>query len=106
MEGFKDYMSMSLKDPATAQHKEGTRPFKGWGKVDDGYGPREFGWIFSGYVNAKNSYGGYGGFREYKMLWRDGRTQSLTNYLWSSTGGRQFAVWEYGDAHGSHYRTP
>lgn len=62
----------SLKDPSSAQFRH-SPCFKGyWGSVPIlGMGV-EFGWIQSGEVNGKNSYGGYVGYRPYQMLIKNG----------------------------------
>lgn len=62
----------SLKDPSSAQFRH-AQCYQGyWGSAPIlGMGV-QFGWIQIGEVNGKNSYGGYVGFRPYKVLIRDG----------------------------------
>lgn len=62
----------SLKDPAAAQFRNSGCSKGYWGSVPImGLGV-EFGWLQTGEVNGKNSYGGYVGFRPYQVLIRDG----------------------------------
>jgi len=61
-------VSRDLKDPSSAQFSH-SQCFKGyWGSVPImGIGVA-FGWVQKGQVNAKNSFGGYVGFRPYQVL--------------------------------------
>ena len=70
----KAYFAMFLKDPASAQFRKGhlgkAYCNKGiaWGGDVVWYG-----YAANIYVNAKNSYGGYTGFKPYTVIWnRDG----------------------------------
>lgn len=67
-----ELISGAMKDPGSAQFR-GTSCAKGWwGSVPIlGMGV-QFGWLYQGEVNAKNSYGGYVGFRRFQVLIRDG----------------------------------
>jgi hypothetical protein len=60
-----------LKDPSSVQYREITQPEKGFfrGPIIAG-GQKTFGWLVKATVNAKNSYGGYVGFKTYTFLFR------------------------------------
>jgi len=63
----------TLKDPGSAQFRRG-QCFKGaFNSVPLMGMPKAYGWIQQGEVNAKNSYGGYVGFRPYQVLMKDGQ---------------------------------
>jgi uncharacterized protein YceK len=70
----KNYIAASLKDPMSAVYQFGEpaqgmiqkAPIRGGGLDVTGY-------LVSVLVNAKNSYGGYTGFKEYQFLIRDGK---------------------------------
>jgi hypothetical protein len=68
------YFDASLKDPASIQYKDLTAPEKGYTQHDRGLiggGVKiTYGWLVKATVNAKNSYGGYVGFRTYTFLFR------------------------------------
>jgi hypothetical protein len=62
----------SLKDPGSAQFRH-AQCFKGhWGSAPIFGMGVAFGWIQQGEVNAKNSYGGYVGFKAYQVLIKNG----------------------------------
>lgn len=77
--GYRDaigqYFLATLKDPSSIQYGDMTSPTKGFfqnraplitgGKVSTVYG-----WIVNTSINAKNSYGGYVGFKPYSFLFR------------------------------------
>jgi hypothetical protein len=69
----KDWFEGCLKDPESAKYKF-DKPKKGWyGKtLSNLAGPRkiDYGWIVLVQVNAKNSYGGYTGYKPYHCLFR------------------------------------
>lgn len=68
-----EHISMSLKDPYSAQFKN-SKCYRGyWPSVPILLLPLEFGYVQDGYVNAKNAYGVYVGFRPYRTLIRDGK---------------------------------
>jgi len=62
-----EYMSRRLKDPASATYAFRAMPSKMWagGGLS---GPIQFGWGFCTAINAKNSFGGYTGERNYFFL--------------------------------------
>jgi hypothetical protein len=67
-----DLITNMMKDPGSTQFR-GTSCAKGyWGSIPLlGMGV-QFGWLYQGEVNAKNSYGGYVGFKRFQVLIRDG----------------------------------
>ena len=72
------YILSSLKDPDSAQFRNGVLR-KGW--VRDGLlygGAYRFGWIYSVDLNAKNSYGGYAGYEEQHIFIHNGSRSDVT----------------------------
>lgn len=72
------YILSSLKDPDSAQFRNGDLR-KGW--VRDGLlrgGAYHFGWIYSVDVNAKNSFGGYVGYQKHYILIQNGSRSDVT----------------------------
>lgn len=66
------FIANTLRDPAAAQFRNAGCSKGHWGSAPIlGMGV-EFGWLQTGEVNGKNSYGGYVGFRPYQLLIRDG----------------------------------
>lgn len=92
-ETIKDFMELRLKDPSSAQYKFGT-PEKGWITKPpiSGGGLDLTGWMVAVAINAKNSYGGYTGYKDYRFLWRDGRIIAFADY----SGGIGF--WQHVEA--------
>jgi hypothetical protein len=70
-EAIHAYFDSTLKDPSSVQYRNITAPSKGYirGPLIAG-GHVTYGWTVSAAVNAKNSYGGYVGFRTYTFLFR------------------------------------
>ena len=66
---IKEHMRGRLKDPYGAQCRFLNPPMKGWQRL----GGRTFGWIVCADINAKNSYGGYIGFKRRYFMLRHGR---------------------------------
>jgi hypothetical protein len=63
-----NFIKSRLKDPSSAQFTHNDC-HKDWVHADPALSiPLEFGYLQSGQYNAKNSYGGYTGFSDYKML--------------------------------------
>lgn len=61
-----------LKDPESARI-EWEQFERGWGRNQRrGEGRFLYGYVLLGKVNARNSYGGYTGAKQYKFLFRDG----------------------------------
>ncbi len=67
-------LSYGLKDPSSAQFRHPTPCSQGWMSSVPIYGLKAaFGYYQEGQINGKNSFGGYVGFRTYRVLMRDGR---------------------------------
>lgn len=65
-------LASTLKDPGSAQFKH-VACYKGAMNSVPIMGlPVAYGWLQQGQLNAKNSYGGYVGFRNYMALLRNG----------------------------------
>lgn len=65
---IKNRMSTILKDPDSAQYRFLNTPKTGW----NSFGGKKFGYIVCVNINAKNSYGGYVGYRmSYFMIKND-----------------------------------
>lgn len=68
------YFAVLLKDPAAAEYRSISDPVRYWMRDQRGLvngGDRIlYGWAVEAQVNAKNSYGGYVGFRTYRFLFR------------------------------------
>ena len=62
-------MKRRLKDPYSAKFKFSDQLYKGFivGKTKT-----EYGWFLDTYVNAKNSYGAYTGYKQHRALFRNG----------------------------------
>lgn len=68
-----EYLRRSLKDPHSAQI-EFAEVRKGWLRESLlGGGRVHFGWVLHAHVNARNSFGGYVGYRRWAFLFRDGQ---------------------------------
>lgn len=66
------FISSSLKDPNSAQYQWGNVE-KGWIRHAPAYGGGlVFGYILDVNVNAKNSFGGYVGFKPYQFVFYNG----------------------------------
>lgn len=61
------YFEQVLKDPDSAQYQWPGKPFKGYARVNLGK-DMLFGWVVPVIVNAKNSYGGYTGWKDHHVL--------------------------------------
>jgi hypothetical protein len=67
------FLEARLKDPQSAQYK--------WSPVERGWardpvitgGTLYYGYLLVGQVNAKNSYGGYVGYRKYQFMFQNGK---------------------------------
>ena len=71
-------MASRLKDPFSARYNFG-QPQKGVSQ--DGWargGKKHFGWIVPVSINAKNSYGGYTGDKQYYFFLSDGQIGDIT----------------------------
>lgn len=67
----KAYYGATLKDPGSAQYRTITDPVQFWLGVR-GTQAGVYGYLVCATVNAKNSYGGYVGFKTDALLIRDG----------------------------------
>lgn len=64
-----------LKDPFSAQTRD--IRVEGMGYIQNGFlrgGARQFGWIVSFDLNAKNSFGAYVGWRRRYLIWNNGQS--------------------------------
>lgn len=66
------YMEGVLKDPSSAQYQVMTLPRQAW---DAG----TFGWVMCFRINAKNSFGGYNGYRPHHFFIKNGRVLKATH---------------------------
>lgn len=67
------FIRKTLKDPMSAQFIRATPCIKGYMKQSYFKGGKiNFGYLQRGQVNAKNSYGGYVGFRPYNAIIKNG----------------------------------
>ncbi len=81
------WLSRQLKDPMSAQYQWG-KVYKGWIRHAIIYGGRvEYGYRLDASVNAKNSFGGYTGFKAYQFLFRDRVLQTVYGEQSLSGGG-------------------
>ncbi len=67
------YFQQTLKDPSSIQYGEVTQPVQGFYSIKDalisgGQVHRHYGWLVRATINAKNSYGGYVGFKTYTFV--------------------------------------
>lgn len=63
------YFEQALKDPDSAKYQWTGEPFKGYARIGFGHTQTiEYGWVVPVKVNAKNSYGGYTGWKEHHLL--------------------------------------
>jgi hypothetical protein len=66
-----------LKDPLSAQYLFGSSPQKWW-TIDYIGGALDAGYAVRFQLNFKNSYGGYVGFRQWLVLFRDNQIVAVT----------------------------
>jgi hypothetical protein len=64
---IKNIVSETLKDPYSAQYRF-EAPYKGY--ANKGFQGREYGWIVTVGINAKNSFGAYTGEQKHSYLFR------------------------------------
>jgi len=79
---IKNLMATQLKDPESAKYDFGY-PKKGYSQ--DGWaagGAVHFGYIVPVKINAKNSYGGYTGYKQYQYLYSEGMVYDVTNLFY------------------------
>lgn len=76
-----------LKDPDSARF-EWNQFEKGWARNGLAYGGGyTFGYLLTGNVNARNSFGGYVGARKYQFIFRDGEIAAILGETVLSGGG-------------------
>ena len=68
------YLRDRLKDPYSAQVERVAGPSRMFVKSSL-LSPAAYGWGMCFKVNAKNTFGAYGGFQLHAFIWRDGRVQ-------------------------------
>lgn len=86
----KDWLNKRLKDPYSAQYSFNT--------VERAYavapiingGTKYFGYRLIANVNAKNSFGGYTGYKEYQFFFKNGRIELIIMPPEGEYGIRQF----------------
>lgn len=76
-----DWFYETLKDPDSAKYRFESEPTKAYTRKAPvaGGGISEFGYYIKVLVNAKNSYGGYTGWEEYRLLIRDDKV--VTSFI-------------------------
>ena len=76
--GIKSYLETKLKDPDSALTKNISQPEKGFLTLSSiAEGSRyTYGWLVYFDVNAKNSYGGFVGYKKYSVVIRDGKVMN------------------------------
>ena len=81
----KKWFSRNLKDSESARYGEITKPIKHGteylGKCAHYYATYDYviAYLVTAEVNAKNSYGGYGGWETYKFYLKNGRVMEVKN---------------------------
>lgn len=80
-EGVQQFFDATLKDPSSIQYREVTVPEKGYMQTHSMMGGTKinYGWLVKATVNAKNTYGGYVGFRTYSFLFRGSQIVDTMN---------------------------
>lgn len=72
-----NYLSNRLKDPYSAQYEWGN-VYKGWIRHAPIHGGGlVFGYILDVKVNARNSFGGYVGFKPYRFVYKNGNIVTI-----------------------------
>jgi hypothetical protein len=73
-EAIEAYFKRMLKDPDSIRYREVTRPEQGYATTVTGlfvaHESRQLGWTVRATIDAKNSNGGYVGFKTYVFLFR------------------------------------
>jgi len=74
-EAVKEYFDLRLKDPETAKYRNWKGPYKGYSRKAPalGGGIEDIGYIVEVEVNARNSFGGYNGYKHYRILLVNGK---------------------------------
>jgi len=72
-----EFLSNRLKDPLSAQYQWGV-VYKGWIRNAPIHGAGlVFGYVLDVSVNAKNSFGGYVGFKQYRFVFYNGSIKTV-----------------------------
>lgn len=77
-ESILTWMNDTLKDPFSAQLEILAPPEKSWwGNLGSLLYPRDihYCWLIKSRINAKNSFGGYIGWKRYNFFFRDGKIE-------------------------------
>lgn len=76
---LKSYFESVLKDPYSAVYQFG-EPYKGYLTKAPiaGGGIEQFGWLVEVSVNAKNSFGGYTGMKQYLFFYKNGSWRDVS----------------------------
>jgi len=83
-----------LKDPESARFRGMSEPFKSYTTKILPDGTPVYGWAVTIQVNAKNSYGGYSGFRPYEVFFI-GNTPAV---VYRYEGNTPYITWKHPDA--------
>lgn len=84
----KDYVLLRLKDPGSATFRFDNACQKGYVSAAPLFGREaKFGWQQVGFVNAKNSLGGYTGFSKFMALIKD---KKVVSFCFVSRSGHCF----------------
>lgn len=77
---IESYFNSTLKDPGSIQYKSISAPRKGHARIANQWmgWSTMYGYTVDATINAKNSYGGYAGFKTYSFLFRDGKLVDVT----------------------------
>jgi hypothetical protein len=86
----KQFLASVLKDPQSAQYQWGDNQVRDIIPEDLASPNPILVWVTSAQINAKNSFGGYTGFKPYLFAWRDGKIRAIA---FPDEYGRVF--WEY-----------
>ena len=70
-------IKMTLKDPDSVQFKNWVEPYKCYFQSKESMTTPVLGWCSSVYYNAKNSFGGYVGYKYEEIHWVDGSVYSV-----------------------------
>jgi len=68
-----EWIASQMRDPSSVQFRRTSCDKGYWGSNPIAGTPKAYGWLYAGEVNAKNAFGGYVGFRSFKVLLLDGK---------------------------------
>ncbi len=88
------FILSGLKDPQSAQFQCGNKPVTEI--IPDGFASPNptLLWITSAQVNARNSFGGYTGFKPYILAWKDGKVFAVA-FPNEANPYRPVGFWQY-----------